>query len=153
MTPNLSDGVVEVYPLDRFNWEAVAQLKVQDEQQPFIPENVFSIAQSRFEPGSELFGIRYRGEPVGLIICLMQSGGILWISRIMVEGDFQGRGIGKRALQLLLRYEGHRPGVREIRTSVAEANLSALGFFETKGFRPLGDSVGGEVVLKFDEKI
>ena len=70
MMPTLSDGTVEVYPLDRFNWEEVAQLVVLEDQQSFLPGNLFSIAQSRFEPGSELFGIRYRGNAAGMILCM-----------------------------------------------------------------------------------
>lgn len=149
MIPTLSDGKVEIYPLDRFNWEEVSELSVKIEQQDFLPNNVFSIAQSRFESGSELFGIRYKGKPAGMILCLLQAGGMLWISRIMVDGELQGEGIGKRALRLLLKYQHRRPGVKEIRTSVSESNLMALGFFARRGFRPLGAAIGGEVVLKW----
>ena len=152
MKSTLSDGVIEVYPLDRFNWESVAGLKVREDQQAFLPENLFSIAQSRFEPGSEVLGIRYKGIPVGMLICLLQTSGVLWISRIMVEAGHQRLGIGKRALKLLLHYEEGRAGVREIRTSVAKTNSFALGFFESLGFLPLEGEVGGEVVLRFEKK-
>ena len=132
MKSTLSDGVIEVYPLDRFNWESVAGLKVREDQQAFLPENLFSIAQSRFEPGSEVLGIRYKGIPVGMLICLLQTSGVLWISRIMVEAGHQRLGIGKRALKLLLHYEEGRTGVREIRTSVAKTNLFAFGLKNIK---------------------
>ena len=75
--------------MDRFNWEEVSTLSVKEDQKSFLPNNLFSIAQSRFEAGSELFGIRHRGTPVGMVVCLNQAGGMLWISRIMIEDEKQ----------------------------------------------------------------
>ena len=96
---------VELIPLSLLNWEAVAQLSVTEEQQRFIPENIVSIAASKFQKASP-YGIAYGEEMVGFIMYSV-LGGVHWINRIMVDQAYQRKGIGGKALgsmvQLLQR--------------------------------------------------
>ncbi|MCS7073228.1 MAG: hypothetical protein NZ108_02050, partial [Bacteroidia bacterium] len=81
---NDSDYIhLQMVPLNRMNWEVFANLHVQDSQQAFLPMNLISSAQSRFEP-SDLFGFQLQGEPVGFAMVGYWSG-IAWINRLMID--------------------------------------------------------------------
>ena len=130
--------MIRLVALDRYNWEAVAALKVAEEQEKFIPPNVFSIAQARFEP-SELYGVYDGDRPVGfLMICVWAK--IHWITRIMTAADEQGKGYGARALEEAVKLLKRRPDCYEIRASVHHKNVRALHLFESAGFVFMGDS-------------
>lgn len=139
--------MVELIPLDRFNWEEISELKVRGNQRDFMPENVFSIAQSRFEE-SELFGVYEAGRPVGFVMyCNFNR--MCWVNRIMIDAEFQGQGLGLQALmQLLERLDGH-PACAEIRTSFSPANAGARALFTKAGFAEIS-SLEDEVVMRWE---
>ncbi len=130
--------MIRLSALDRFNWEEVAALKVAEGQEAFIPPNVYSIAQSRFEP-SELYGVYDDERPVGfLMICVWAK--IHWITRIMIAADQQGKGYGARAIDETIKMLKRRADCREIRASIHHKNVRARHLFESAGFTFMGDS-------------
>jgi diamine N-acetyltransferase len=135
--------MIRLVALDRFNWEAVAALKVDEDQQKFIPDNLFSIAQSRFEP-SELYGIYENERPVGFVLICVWSK-IHWITRIMVGHHHQGKGFGKRALEEVIKMLRRRSDCYEIRASVHHKNTRAVHIFESLGFTRMDDSDPNEI--------
>ncbi|OCP17168.1 GNAT family N-acetyltransferase [Ensifer sp. LC163] len=72
----------------------------------------------------------------------------LW--RFMIARPFQGKGVGKKAIELVVRDLKAR-GIREPHTSYGMGEASPEGFYKGLGFVPTGDSHGEEpeVVLKF----
>jgi len=124
--------MVELRPLTRFNWEEIAALKTAPDQQDFLPSNLFSIAQSRFEP-SELFGVYVRNEAVGFVM-LCKWAEVYWITRIMIAESQQSKGYGKTALEKTLQYLKNKTGLREVRTSILNKNAFAEYLFTSCGF-------------------
>ncbi len=124
---------VELVPLHRLNWEEVVRLEVAPEQQRFIPSNLYSIAQSRFEKNSLLYAIRAEGKTVGFAMLLL-SDNVCWIARLMIDKHFQGRGYGYKALQQILQQMHHKARIHEVRVVVAKENNRAIAFFEKCGF-------------------
>ncbi|MFO0398684.1 MAG: GNAT family N-acetyltransferase, partial [Sphingobacteriia bacterium] len=76
--------MIRIEPLTIANWERVLSLRVEEEQQKFIPDNLFSIAQAKFEPQSEVLGIYKDQRLVGMMIVAYWAG-VYWISRIMID--------------------------------------------------------------------
>lgn len=138
--------MIELHPLTRFNWEEIAKLKTAEDQIDFLPTNLFSIAQARFEP-SELFGVYVQEEAVGFIM-LCKWAEIYWITRIMIDERHQGNGYGKTALQKIIQYLKNKPGTKEVRTSILHKNAFAEYLFTTAGFERTSRLDDKEFVMK-----
>ena len=136
-----------VRPLNRFTWEAAAELELAEYQQDFLPPNLFSIAQAHYE-GLTAAGIFADGSLVGFAT-YGNLGGVCWISRIMVAKDQQEKGYGTRALRILLDQLRTRPDCAEIRTSFVRANAIAEYFFSKNGFRRIADGLDDEIVMRY----
>lgn len=140
--------MIRLESLTRFNWETATRLSVTEDQQKFIPSNLFSIAQSRFED-SEPYVILHDEEPVGFLL-IVRFSGVYWITRIMIDQFHQGKGYGAIALEKAVSMLKQRKGVDEIRTSVARKNLEAEHLFFQAGFRRMQDVDGKEFVMKLE---
>jgi diamine N-acetyltransferase len=138
---------VQIIPLDRFNWEDYLHLRLRPEQEGYVPGVLYSLAQARFEALTP-YGIRAGGEAAGFLM-YGDFGGICWISRLLVDRDFQRRGVGREALRQLLALLRRRPACREVRTSYAADNSAAERLFASMGFEPLGEPVDGEIVARW----
>ena len=72
---------------------------------------------------------------------------VFYIWRFMVDARFQGRGIGRRALELLLD-EARSDGFDEVKLSVVPGERGAMAFYERFGFEPTGVEHGGQAELR-----
>ena len=70
-----------------------------------------------------------------------------YIWRFMVDARFQGKGIGRRALELLLE-EARADGVDEVKLSVVPGERGAMAFYEKFGFEPTGVVEGGQEEMR-----
>ena len=138
---------VTIRPLNRFNWEVAANLKLHDYQTDFLPDNLYSLAQSKFE-NLEPMGIFAGDEMVGFAM-YGNFGGVCWINRIMIDKEHQEKGYGKKAVELILDKLKTRPDCAEIRTSFVRQNALAEYFFGSLGFRRIADGLDGEIVMRW----
>ncbi len=141
---------VRLVPLDRFNWERVLDIRLQPVQEAFVPSILYSLAQAKFE---NLFpyGIEWEGQMVGFLM-YGEFQGICWISRIIIDKEYQSRYIGSSALTLLLQQLKTKPSCKEVRTSFDSANEAARFFFERHLFAPINPDVEGEWVAVWQGK-
>ena len=139
-------GHVKLVPLTRNNWERAVELQPADDQRDFMPSVLHAIAQSRFET-YDLYGIYVEGVMVGFaMVCYFSL--IPWITRFLIDRHHQGKGYGREALAALLQRLLSKPGVSEVRTTVALRNAGAEYLFTTLGFERTGELEGREVVLR-----
>jgi diamine N-acetyltransferase len=131
--------------LNRFNWEQVLKVEIKPEQLAFVPSVLYSLAQAAFEK-QDAWGVRLEDEIVGLIL-VGKVGSMSWISRVYVDGEYQGLGIGTEALSQLLGTLSLRSS--EIRTSFSRTNIAAERLFTRLGFEPLPDAFSEEIVLSY----
>ncbi|MEL6672978.1 MAG: GNAT family N-acetyltransferase [Bacteroidota bacterium] len=139
--------MVQLTRLDRYNWESCLSISLLPEQETYVPSILFSLAQASFEAVKPL-GIMYRGKMIGLLIH-GEFSGICWISRILIDKDYQGRGLGTEAIQQMIKRLAIHPSCREIRTSYVKENQAAQAFFEKLGFEPIPGEIGQEVVAVY----
>ncbi len=130
-----------------YNWEAVARLELDEGQKKFIPDNLFSLAQSKFDDAVP-YGILYKGEFVGMIIHRTWNH-ICWITRIMIDFRWQKLGIGSEALSLFVKYLKSKVECQEIRTTISRENIWALYLFESAGFEIFSNEVDSEIVMRY----
>ncbi|MCI4670821.1 MAG: GNAT family N-acetyltransferase [Bacteroidia bacterium] len=136
-----------IISLDRYNWELALNISLSPEQEVYTPSVMYSLAQAKFE-NLIPYGITYKGKMVGMMM-YGDFGGICWISRILIDQEFQRMGIGSTALRQLVEILERKMSCKEIRTSYAKGNYAASSFFAEMGFEPLEDALNEEVVLRY----
>ena len=128
---------------------AVCALAVASGQEGFVAPNAVSIAQAYFEPKAWFRAIYADDEPVGFVMLHDDPDTpeyFLW--RFMVDGRHQGRGNGRRALDLLVDHVRGRPGAAELRSSYVPGEAGPGGFYRRYGFEETGELDGDEVVIR-----
>ena len=132
---------------DRGNRAALEALRVAPGQEGYIE----TVAQClREADGLALWrplGL-YDGEtPVGFAM-VGRFPGEVWLDRLLIEGRYQGRGLGGEALVLLLRYLREQYGPGPVYLSLYPENTAALALYEKHGFRLNGErDIHGELVM------
>lgn len=87
-------------PLDANNWKSVANLELALTQANFVPNNLYSIAESQFYPHSRSRAIYSQSEGlVGYALYgIDQTTGHWKVFRLMIDQRFQSKGYGKAAM-------------------------------------------------------
>jgi diamine N-acetyltransferase len=117
-------------------------------QTRMVAPNALSIAQAHFSKYAWFRAIYADETPVGFIMLSDDPDAqeyFLW--RLMVAKPQQGKGFGRRAVELLIEHVKTRPGAKELLTSCGEGKGSPEGFYRKLGFKRNGEMVGDEVVL------
>jgi diamine N-acetyltransferase len=126
----------------------ITSLDVGPDQHGLVAPNSISIAEAYFEPKAWFRAIYAGEEPAGFAMVWRDpEEQTFYIWRFMVDAGFQGTGVGRRALELLLD-EARADGVAEVTLSVVPGPHSALPFYERCGFVATGEMHGDEAEMK-----
>jgi diamine N-acetyltransferase len=126
----------------------ITKLDVGPDQQGLVAPNSVSIAEAHFEPKAWFRAIYSGEEPAGFAMVWRDPPeGVFYVWRFMVDARYQGKGVGRRALELLID-EAKADGAAEVTLSVVPGPHSALGFYESFGFEPTGVVHGAEIELR-----
>lgn len=135
---------VSLRPLTADNWREASQLQVAEDQQNYVAPNLYSIAESRFEPTCVLLAIYADEKMVGF---LMYDAADYYIVRFMIDARYQGKGYGRAAMLLLLdQFEQERAHL-SASLSFVPGNTAAERLYERVGFRKTGEMHEGELVM------
>lgn len=148
----MNNTEVKLISLNENNWYTCCELKVSDEQAKFIEPNAISITQSKFEPTLKPYAIYFGEKIVGFLMFNAEEEelGGHWIYRIMVDKDFQGKGIGKAATVLMMEEMTKIANVKKIVVGYHPENKSAHHLYSSLGFIDHGDRFGKEMaVIKY----
>jgi diamine N-acetyltransferase len=141
---------VELREITRDTVRAICKLDVADDQRGFVAPNAISIAEAHYEPKHWMRAIYVDGEPAGFVLTYEDPDGEGYhVWRFMVAQGYQGRGVGRRAMQLLLE-RWRDLGATEASLSVIPGNGGAIGLYESLGFRLTGDEEHGELVMRME---
>jgi diamine N-acetyltransferase len=147
-----ADDVVTLREITADTVDAILALKVAPHQERFVATNAKSIAQAHYHPELAWFRAIYAGEtPVGFVMLADDPAAPeygMW--RFMIDERFQGRGYGRRALELLVEYVRTRPGATALLTGAYPGPGSAIAFYEKMGFVLTGevDPEDGELEMR-----
>jgi diamine N-acetyltransferase len=140
---------VALVPVTRENVRAVCDLAVHEHQQQLVAPAATTVAEAKlYEPGALLRAIAADGEPAG-VLWVQTDEPVPYLVRFMVDAASQGRGIGRRAVTLLLD-ELRAAGHAELELSYVPAEDGAEGFWLGCGFEPTGRMHGDEVLVRLD---
>jgi diamine N-acetyltransferase len=129
---------VRLEDVTALNWRAVVNLKLADDQQRLLASNVYSIAQSKFDPDAHPRAI-YAGETVvGFLMYdvpeIDDEEQTAAIYRFMIDRDHQGKGYGRAALTQAIEEIRQIPGITKASISYVRNNARAKKFYASFGF-------------------
>lgn len=133
----------------------VVRLAVAESQKGFVAPNAVSLAQALFAPEAWYRAIYCGQELAGFVMLADESlrtpppqrpGIGVW--RFMVDAGFQGRGIGRAAMQLVIEHARSRGLFDVLELSYAPGPGCPEPFYVALGFRHTGRMDEGEVVLE-----
>lgn len=141
---------VELREITSDTVRAICALEVAEEQRDFVAPNATSIAEAHFTPEHWMRAVYADGEPAGFVLTWeVPAEGTYYLWRFMVAEGYQRRGVGRRAMELLLeRWRALGVGVASL--SVVPGNPAAMGFYESLGFRLTGEEEHGELVMRME---
>ena len=132
----------------------VTSLAVRPDQRHFVATNAESLAQALFAPQAWYRSIYMEEEPVGFVMLSDQSllqprpqNPEVWIWRFMVDSRYQGKGIGRAALQLIIDHVRSKQLFTQLLLSYVPEEGSAERLYRSFGFIPTGNVEEGEVVM------
>jgi len=145
-----SGSKVALREINKENLWDIFKLEVAPEQRKYVASNSVSIAQAYFDRETAWFRAIYADEtPVGFLMLADDSEAqeyFIW--RLMIDARYQKFGFAKRALEQLFEYVRTRPGAEEVKVSYVPGDGGPQGFYEKMGFRPTGEIIGTEVVMR-----
>jgi len=127
----------------------VLRLNVADNQKHFVASNAVSISQAYFSDTAWFRAISYDGTFVGFVMLDLnteEEDYYLW--RYMIDERYQGKGYGKKALELIIDFVKKQPGAKAFFTSCVPGEGSPSHFYEKLGFTPTGEIDDGEHVYE-----
>lgn len=143
---------VKLVELNSENWYECCKLEVSKEQKDYMEPNAISIAQSKFEPTLRPYAIYVEDQVAGFLMynSVKEELDGYWVYRIMIDKEFQGKGIGKAATKLMISEMEKLPDANKIIVGYNPENKGAHHLYSSLGFIDNGDRFGKEMaVIKY----
>lgn len=137
--PDRSAGVT-LREIDEDNVRAVVRLEVAVHQRSMVASNAVSLAQYAVAPKAWTRAVYANEVPVGYVLLVDDSDTpeyYLW--RFMIDRRHQGKGFGKRAMDLVVEYVRSRPHASGLVTSYVPIAGGPGPFYHRLGFVDTGD--------------
>lgn len=148
-SPEPSSAAVSLREITAETVRRICALEVAESQRAFVAPNAISIAQAHFEPRAWFRAIYAGEEPVGfamLEIDLDKHSYYLW--RFMIDHRQQGKGFGKRALELVVEHVRALPEATALELSYHPGPGEPAPFYARLGFEETGRIEEGERVMR-----
>src|SRR5690606_34531694 len=145
----MSISTISLKQLDTENWYTCCELKVAEEQKQFMEPNAVSIVQSKFEPTLKPLAIYDGDTMVGFLMynSVPEELDAYWIYRIMIDKQFQYKGIGKTASSLMIDHMVSSLQAHKIAVGYHPANQGAHSLYASLGFVDEGVRFGKEMAV------
>jgi diamine N-acetyltransferase len=140
---------IELKEVTYDNFDAVVELQLLKHQEDYLASNTYSIAQSKFDPHYHPRAIYADNELVGFLMyhtfdcdVAHQTG----IHRFMIDYRFQGKGVGRSAMEAALAEIQRIPELKRITICYHPENPLAQPFYASFGFKEIGIDEEGEMI-------
>ena len=133
--------------IDETNQEVCVALRVREDQTSLVASNSKSLEWARRNPANVPQAICEGETVVGFVMYEPRGNRVFSVHRLMVDARWQGRGIGRRAMELVIEEIG-RLGGATIYTSTRPENDVVRHLFVKLGFEEHEVEPDGEVVYR-----
>ena len=133
------------------NWQAVIDLKLDPAQENLVASNLYSLAESRFDPDARPRAVYAGKRLVGFLMYDVQQTGrshAASIYRFMIDREHQGKGYGRAALASALDEIRAIPRVRKVSIQYMADNPVAGPFYASFGFVEVRKNRDGEIIAE-----
>ncbi len=144
-----TNSIVSLRKITEDTVRMICNLSVHDDQQKFVAPNAYSIAQAYFSKLAWFRAIYADETAVGFQMLEDQPQKpeyYLW--RFMIDARYQGMGLGRSAMALLIAHVKTRPNATELLTSIHQAEGGPQEFYEKLGFKLTGEYEEGEAMMR-----
>ena len=140
--------MVTLQEITRENYQLCINLKADKGVAP----NVYSLAQSKYEPECIPLAIYNDDVMVGfLMYCISAEESEYWVYRLMIDEKYQRRGYAYEAMQILLKIITTDKTHNKIYIDTGHDNIAALNLYEKLGFIRTDEWVEKDCVfMRFD---
>lgn len=146
---------IELKEVTRDNWIDCIRLSLHPEQEGNVAPNVDSIAESKFELHHQLRAIYKDKQVIGFLAFCVEDDPpnpeLYWLFRFMIDKDFQGKGYGTQALNLVIEEITHL-GAKCIHTMHKPKNIRAGKLYQKAGFTYIGNLDDGDLLMELKTK-
>lgn len=148
---------ISLKKIKRSNLEMILNLAVKPKQKSLVAPNAHSIAEAHFTKGAWYRAIYLDDVPIGFVMLrdttlihkkIMPDNPVMYIWRFMLDGRYQGKGYGKRAMELVIEHIKSRPNIKEVSLHHEPAKGNAGEFYKKCGFKHTGKIFLGELEMK-----
>jgi len=146
--------MIGIHTVTEQNYRRILKLEVAEGQEDFIETPYECLKEASeckvFRPVGLSIDDEFAGFAMYGYFPSEKAGvnGRLWIDRFLVDGEFQGRGLGKRFFQALIERVEAEYGKQPIYLSVYARNVVAIRMYEKFGFVLTGEQdVNGELIM------
>jgi diamine N-acetyltransferase len=134
------------------NWEAVVDLELDADQEDLVASNVYSLAESKFDPDARPRAIYAGRRVVGFLMYDVSRGKgesrKASIYRFMIDRKYQGKGYGRAALKQALDEIKLIPRITKVSIGYMPSNPVARSFYGSFGFVEVGLDEDGEMIAE-----
>lgn len=155
----MCDINVTIRLLAKEEWRNILNLKVSKSQTKFIESSAECLDDAMSDAYKikwNFYGIYLEDSLIGFTMHGVQrllTFSQTWLDRVMIDENFQGKGYGKQAMQLVLGKMFIDYDCDKIHLSVCKENLSAIRLYQKLGFRKtIFKDSHGEIVMTCKRK-
>jgi len=139
------------------NFRDVTKIQIEKDQERYVPSSCFLIAESKFHPNHQARAIYFEDTVVGLVLFQTGEGDFepheCGIFGFMIDKRYQNKGIGKVALQLLLKEIEAIGQFTWIELSCDPENEQANSVYRKNGMLPTHWKDNGDIVFSIEKQI
>ena len=147
---------VSLRPVTEQNWETVIRIKVDESQTDYVSPNVFSLAEASYRTHCQPRAVYLDEEVVGFLMYAglepLDASKEYEIFRFMIDEPQQGKGIGRKALELAIAEIRRFSGLESILICYVPSNPVAKDFYASFGFVETGLDDHGEMMAAIDTR-
>ena len=145
-----AEATVSLREVTAANLADILDLRVRDDQEKFVVSNAVSIAHAHFNEAAWYRAIYADETPVGfLMLADDPEDGSYYLWRLMIGAQHQGRGYGRRAMELLIEHVKMLLGGSVLKSNHAPGEGSPAEFYRRLGFQHTGrEDEHGELEIR-----
>ncbi len=146
--------MVHLREITKENLDAVLELKITKEQEAYVSTVAHALAQAwMYRDTAYPFAIYDDDMLVGFVMMGFYEAKrqyTLW--KLLIDEQYQHRGYGRQAVELVKRYLIDTFGVTEIYLGVHEDNEAAIRLYQSVGFVATGETDGKQIEMRYTVK-